>query len=40
MEKCIVPTLSALNALKNHKEGEYVFCEETNKIYTWRKDAW
>lgn len=40
MENCIVPTLSALNALQNHKEGECVFCEEDNKIYSWREDSW
>ena len=35
---CIVPTLSALQALQNHTEGEYVFCEEDGKIYSWQKD--
>ena len=38
---CIVPTLSALYALQNHEEGECVFCEEDNKIYTWQEnDGW
>ena len=35
---CIVPTLSALHALKNHEDGECVFCEEDNKIYSWKED--
>ena len=38
---CIVPTISALNALQNHIEGECVFCEEDNKIYSWQEnDGW
>jgi hypothetical protein len=43
MEKnmnCIVPTKSALFALKNHEQGECVFCEEDNKIYIWKEDKW
>ena len=34
-ETCIVPTLSALHALQNHIEGECVYCEEDNRIYSW-----
>lgn len=38
---CIVPTISALNALQNHIEGECVYCEEDGKIYSWQEnDGW
>ena len=38
---CIVPTISALSALQNHIEGECVFCEEDNRIYSWQEnDGW
>ena len=38
---CVVETLSALYALQNHVEGECVYCEEDNKMYTWQEnDGW
>ena len=37
---CSVPTLSALYALQNHIEGETVYCEETEKFYSWQEDGW
>lgn len=38
---CIVPTKQALYALQNHEEGECIFCQEDNKIYTWQEnDGW
>lgn len=38
---CTVPTISALSALQNHIEGECVFCEEDNKLYSWQEnDGW
>ena len=37
----IVPTISVLNALQNHIEGECVYCEEDGKIYSWQEnDGW
>ena len=38
MTNNIVPTLSALYALKNHTEGELFYCEENSKIYMWQDD--
>ena len=35
---CIVPTKQALYALQNHTEGECVYCEEDNKIYSWQEN--
>ena len=35
---CMVPTLTALHALKNHEPGECVYCEENQKIYCWNEE--
>ena len=40
MANNIVPTLSALHALKNHTEGELFYCEENSKIYMWQDNEW
>ena len=38
---CIIPTLAALHALQNHREGECVYCEEDGKIYSWQEtEGW
>lgn len=34
-----VANLSALYALQNHIEGEYVYCEEDSKVYIWQEDT-
>ena len=37
----IVSTKSELYALQNHTEGECVYCEEDDKIYSWQEnDGW
>lgn len=35
---CTVPSKQALYALQNHVEGECVYCEEDNKIYSWQEN--
>ena len=39
-KNCIVPTITALNALQNHTQGELVYCEEDNQVYTWNDNKW
>ena len=37
---CTVPTVSALHAMQNHEENEYVYCEENEKFYSWQNNEW
>lgn len=38
--KFTVKTLNTMNALKNHKENEECYCEETQKSYRWNGNEW
>ena len=38
--KFTVKTLNTMNALKNHKENEECYCEETQKSYRWIGNEW
>ena len=40
-KNCVVPTITAtLNALQNPIQGQLVYCEEDNQVYTWNGNKW